>query len=126
MADPIKICFSRLLLITMIWRPFRARRPGGRFPGFQPWETSNKAVRPERARDGVGEMPFECYGKGIGHFLGRRYNLPLANNGHRHKVERWRGTHRNMFFASVTYNNDLAPFQGALAGWAVPRVETLG
>ena len=27
-------------------------------PGFQPWETSNKAVRPERARDGVGEMPF--------------------------------------------------------------------
>jgi hypothetical protein len=31
-----------------------------------------------------------------------------------------------MFFASVTYNNDLAPFQGASAGWAVPRVETLG
>ena len=28
-----------------------------------------------------------------------------------------------MFFASVIYNNDLAPFQGALAGWAVPRVE---
>jgi hypothetical protein len=44
----------------------------------------------ERARDGVGEMPFECYRKGIGHFLGRRYNLPLANNAHRHKVERWR------------------------------------
>jgi hypothetical protein len=36
------------------------------------------------------------------------------------------GPHRNMFFASVTYNNDLAPFQGASAGWAVPRVETLG
>ena len=37
--------------------------PGGAeefSPGFQPWETSNKAVRPERARDGVGEMPFEC------------------------------------------------------------------
>jgi hypothetical protein len=33
-------------------------------------------------------MPFECYRKGIGHFLGRRYNLPLANNTHRHKVER--------------------------------------
>jgi hypothetical protein len=32
--------------------------------------------------------------------------------------------YRNMFFASVTYNNDLAPFQGASAGWAVPRVET--
>jgi hypothetical protein len=35
--------------------------PGGAAefsPGFQPWETSNKAVRPERARDGVGEMPF--------------------------------------------------------------------
>jgi len=44
----------------------------------------------ERARDGVGEMPFECYRKGIGHLLGRRYNLPLANNAHRHKVERWR------------------------------------
>jgi len=34
------------------------------------------------------------------------------------------GPYRNMFFASVTYNNDLAPFQGASAGWAVPRVET--
>ena len=33
----------------------------------------------ERARDGVGEMPFECYRKGIGYLLGRRYNLPLAN-----------------------------------------------
>ena len=67
--------------------------PGGAeefSPGFQPWETSNKAVRPERARDGAGEMPFECYRKGIGHFLGRRYNLPLANKAHWHKVERWR------------------------------------
>jgi hypothetical protein len=36
------------------------------------------------------------------------------------------GPYRNMFFKSVTYNNDLAPFQGASAGWAVPRVETLG
>ena len=71
----------------------RSACPGGAeefSPGFQPWETSNKAVRPERAGDGVGEMPFECYRKGIGHFLGRRYNLPLANNTHRHKVERWR------------------------------------
>jgi len=25
-------------------------------PGFQPWETSKKAVRPERARDHVGQM----------------------------------------------------------------------
>jgi hypothetical protein len=40
--------------------------------------------------------------------------------------EQMAGPHRNMFFASVTYNNDLAPFQGASAGWAVPRVETLG
>jgi hypothetical protein len=70
-------------------------------------------------------MPFECYRKGIGHFLGRRYNLPLANNAHRHKVERWRAP-QNYVFASVIYNNDLAPFQGASAGWAVPRVETLG
>jgi len=30
------------------------------------------------------------------------------------------------FSRLFTYNNDLAPFQGALAGWAVPRVETLG
>ena len=79
----------------------------------------------ERARDGVGEMPFECYRKGIGHFLGRRYisrwlimrTGPKLNDG---------GPYRNMFFASVTYNNDLTPFQGASAGWAVPRVETLG
>jgi hypothetical protein len=34
------------------------------------------------------------------------------------------GPYKNMFFASVTYNNDLAPFQGASVGWAVPRVET--
>jgi hypothetical protein len=36
--------------------------PGGAeefSPGFQPWETSNKAVRPERSRDGVGERPFD-------------------------------------------------------------------
>jgi hypothetical protein len=31
-----------------------------------------------------------------------------------------------MFFASVTYNNNLAPFQGASPGWVVPRVKTLG
>jgi hypothetical protein len=35
-------------------------------PGLQPWETSNKAVRPERARDGVGEIPLECYRKELG------------------------------------------------------------
>jgi hypothetical protein len=67
--------------------------PGGAeefSPGFQSWEASNKAVRPERARDGVGEMPFECYREGIGHFSDRIYNLPLANNAHRYKVERWR------------------------------------
>jgi hypothetical protein len=40
MAGPIEICFSRLLLITMIWRPFRARPPGGRFPGLKPWAKS--------------------------------------------------------------------------------------
>ena len=28
-------------------------------PGFQPWETSKKAVRPERARDHVGQMRSE-------------------------------------------------------------------
>ena len=40
MAGPIEICFSRLLLITMTWRPFRARWPGGRFPGLKPWAKS--------------------------------------------------------------------------------------
>ena len=63
--------------------------------------------------------------KGLGHFLGRRYNLPLAITRTGTKLND-DGSYRNMFFASVTYNNDLAPFQGASAGWAVPRVETLG
>jgi hypothetical protein len=43
--------------------------PGGAeefSPGFQPWETSNKAVRPERARDGVGEMPSNAIEKELG------------------------------------------------------------
>jgi len=31
-----------------------------------------------------------------------------------------------MFLASVSSTSDLAPFQGASPGWAVPRVETLG
>ena len=72
-------------------------------------------------------MPFECYRKGIWNLLGRRYNLPLANNIMRIGTKlNDGGPYRNMFFASVTYNNDLTPFQGASAGWAVPRVETLG
>jgi hypothetical protein len=32
------------------------------------------------------------------------------------------GPYRNIFFASVTYNNDPAPFQGASAGWASSSV----
>ena len=43
--------------------------PGGAkefSPGFQPWETSNKAVRPVRARDGVGEMPSNATEKELG------------------------------------------------------------
>ena len=61
-------------------------------PGFQPWETSNKAVRPERARDGVGEMPFECYkatlrrrvaavgpGRGLPHDLVLSLDAPKSN-----------------------------------------------
>ena len=45
--------------------------------------------------------------KGIGHFLGRRYNLPLAimRTGTKLNDD---GPYRNMFFASVTSNNDLA------------------
>ena len=58
--------------------------------GFNPGKHPIERFCPERARDGVGEMPFECYRNGIWHLLGRSYNLPLANNAHRHKVERWR------------------------------------
>jgi hypothetical protein len=67
-------------------------------------------------------MPFECYRKGIGHFLGRRYNLPLAimRTGTKLNDD---GPYRNMFFASVTYDNDLAPFQGASAGWRFPGLK---
>jgi hypothetical protein len=36
------------------------------------------------------------------------------------------GLYINRSFASVSYKSDLAPFQGASPGWAVPRVETLG
>jgi hypothetical protein len=31
--------------------------------------------------------------------------------------------YRNTFFASVTYNNDLAPFQGASAGGRFPGLK---
>ena len=34
--------------------------------GFNPGKHPIKAVRPERARDGVGEMPFECYRMELG------------------------------------------------------------
>ena len=74
-------------------------------PGFQPWETSNKAVRPARARDHVDQMRSECYRKGIGCLLGRD---------------------TISFFASVSYTSGLTPFQGASPGWAVQKVETLG
>jgi hypothetical protein len=50
MTGPMEICFSRLLLMTMTWRPFRARRPGGRFPGLKPWAKN-------RGRDKGGLCP---------------------------------------------------------------------
>ena len=70
----------------------------------------------------MGEIPFECYRTGIGHLLGRRYisRWLIMRTGTKLKDG---GPYRNMFFASVTYNNDLAPFQGASAGWVVPRVD---
>jgi hypothetical protein len=74
----------------------------------------------------VGERPFECYRKGIGHLLGRRYNLPLANNGHRHKVERWRGPIEICFSRLLLVTMIWRPFRARRPGWAVPRVETLG
>ena len=33
------------------------------------------------------------------------------------------GPYKNMFFASVTYNNDLAPFQGASPGGRFPGLK---
>ena len=63
--------------------------------------------------------------KGVGYLLGRdtisRWLIMRAGTKLNDD-----GPYRKMFFASVTYNNDLTPFQGASAGWAVPRVETLG
>src|ERR1700693_3782855 len=47
-------------------------------PGFQPWETSKKAVRPERARDYVGPNASDCYRKGKRVFVRQRDNLPMA------------------------------------------------
>ena len=92
-------------------------------PGFQPWETSNKAVRPERARDGVGERPFECYRKGIGHFLGIRYNLPLANNAHGHKVERWRGPIEICFSCLLLITMIWRPFRARRPGGRFPGLK---
>src|SRR5580700_6592571 len=94
-------------------------------PGFQPWETSNKAVRPERARDGVGETPFECYRKGIGHLLGRRYNLPLANNGHWHKVERWRGPIEICFSRLLLITMIWRPFRARRPGGRFPGLQPI-
>ena len=39
---------------------------------------SHKAVLPERVRDRVDQMPSECYRKGIGYLLGRKYSLQFA------------------------------------------------
>ena len=68
-CGPWIICSSRLFLIRLIWRPFRARRPGGRFPGLKPWAESCSrsgartpfnfsAVQPEFVVSGSSALPF--------------------------------------------------------------------
>jgi hypothetical protein len=110
--------------ISKIWGKFIAPEgPQDFSPGFQPWEPLNKAVRPERARDDVGEMPFECHRKGIGHLLGRRYNLPLANNGHRHKVERWRGPIEICFSRLLLITMIWRPFRARRPGGRFPGLK---
>jgi hypothetical protein len=42
--------------IRAVWDFFCPGGAVGLSPGFQPWETSKKAVRPARARDHVGPM----------------------------------------------------------------------
>ena len=58
--------------------------------GFNPGKHPIKRFALKGREMAWAKCPFECYRKGIGHFLGRRYNLPLANNAHRDKVERCR------------------------------------
>jgi hypothetical protein len=89
------------------------------YPGKHPI----KRFCPERARDGVGEMPFECYRKRIGHLLGRIYNLPLANNGHRDKVERWRGPIEICFSRLLLITMIWRPFRARRPGGRFPGLK---
>src|SRR6202162_5490246 len=59
-------------------------------------------------------------------FVRQRDNLPLAKI--MSTSSKWSdcGPEIDMYFVSVSYTSDLAPFQGASPVWAVPRVETLG
>ena len=93
------------------------------FAPFNPGKYPIKRFCPERARDGAGEMPFECYRKGIGHFLGRRYNLPLANNTHRHKVERWRGPIEICFSRLLLITMIWRPFRARRPGGRFPGLK---
>ena len=91
--------------------------------GFNPGKHPIKRFCPERARDGVGEMPFECSRRRIGHLLGRRYNLPLANNGHRHKVERWRGPIEICFSRLLLITMIWRPFRARRSGGRFPGLK---
>ena len=71
----------------------------------------------------MGERPFECYRKGIGHFLGRRYNLPLAYNGHRQKVERWRGPIEICFSRLLLITMTWRPFRARRPGGRFPGLK---
>ena len=54
----------------MTWRPFRARRPGGRFPGLKPWA---KSCSPSGAINYPKSCSSSCHSV---HIKRGRYKLP--------------------------------------------------
>ena len=109
--------------LRAVWDAFCPAEAIGFNPGFQPWETSNKAVRPARARDRVVQMRSECYRKGIGYLLGRRYSLPFV------KIMRTSAELSdcrpsiNRSFGSVSYKSDLAPLRARRPGGGFPGLK---
>ena len=61
--------------------------------------------------------------KGNRVFVRRKYNLPLAKTMRTNTKLGDGGPYVNMFFASVSYTSDLAPFQGASPGWRFPGLK---
>ena len=57
--------------------------------GFNPGKHPIKRFALKGREMAWAKCPSNATEKELG-ILGRRYNLPLANNAHRHQVERWR------------------------------------